>query len=96
MQSKFQFLSTTYDKFVVSSFMGDGCCKLIIKVEPGVHVLWNEDISYYPDEKEILIGPPFKFEIESVDKGVYNIRVSPTTKYKNNKNARNKTRKINS
>jgi Leucine-rich repeat (LRR) protein len=77
-----EFLSTSYFKIIANKFAGDGCCALVITLKPGVRALWIEPISRFPNEKEILICPPFKFEETSHNNGVYNITISPVEKYR--------------
>lgn len=82
-----EFLSTSYDKFVTNKFkVAHGCCELNIKLKPGVKAIYMVPISQFPNEREILIVPPFKFHIDSIENNnnTYNITISPIAKYKTN------------
>lgn len=64
-----EVLSTTYDPKIAKTFAGsssvDHCCFITIRVIPGVRVLWIEPISRFPDEREVILIPPFMEVIES-------------------------------
>jgi hypothetical protein len=72
-------MSTSYDKHVASAFSNEkeGCCVLKINVKPGVRIFaWDQSDA----EKEIMILPPYKAQIENVgrpDSGVKKVTITP-------------------
>ena len=89
-----EFLSTSLNKTIAKEFVsGKGCCLLTIQLNPGVRAFWIEPISMYPQEQEVLVGPPFKVEkIEQTDSG-YNVVIGPMPVYKRGATRRIKTNK---
>jgi len=67
-----QALSTSYDKYTAAGFSaGPGeCCMLKINVKPGIRIIALDLLSGLTDnpisEREILICPPYKAQIEDV------------------------------
>ena len=86
-------MSTSYDKHVAVTFSnGKGaCCMLKINVKPGVRFFaWGP-----PDvEKEIMILPPYKAQIENVgelDSGLKKVTITPA-KYRGGTRRKRKSR----
>lgn len=77
-----EFLSTTIDPEVARRFFNEqnGCCFIQIKLNPGVRALWIAPISKFPQENEILIGPPFNAKKEVVSPHEFILTVSPKVK----------------
>lgn len=110
-----QFLSTSFSTKVATDYIthnhtnNNKCCFLEIIVNPGVKAVYFVPLSKYPNEEEVLIGPPFRTQIgrESVHvehifsyNNVYEkfeISIHPIDKYRKagkRKTYRKKNRKV--
>ena len=94
-----EFLSTSLSKNVAKRFQSSICCFITIHLQPGIRALWIEPTSFYPEEKEVLIAPPFQIiKNVKIDENTFEITIGPksytrgaTRRRKTNK--RNNTRK---
>jgi hypothetical protein len=93
-------LSTSYDKYTAADFSpGAGeCCILKINVKPGIRIIALDLLSGLTDnpisEREILICPPYKAQIEDVgnpDSGVKKVTLTPV-KYRGGTRRRRRLR----
>ena len=76
-----QFLSTSYEQGPGRRFAGSKCCFLTITLQPGVRALFIEPLSEFENEKEILVGPPFKATVtKGANEKEYNVTISPVSK----------------
>jgi hypothetical protein len=78
-----EILSTSYDKSVAERFgpynETQKCCIFTLHLKPGTRVLWIQPVSKQPQEREILVVPPFK-ESNFTQTGKYaDLTISPST-----------------
>lgn len=65
------YLSTSYDMYVsTSKYINprSNCCLMVINVPVGTKCLFIENVSAYPDEKEVLLPRNGKFVLTAVSK----------------------------
>jgi len=85
-------ISTSYDKHVAAAYSNEreGCCMLKINVKPGVRIFaWDQSDA----EKEIMVLPPYKAQIEDVggpESGIKKVTITPV-KYRGGTRRRRKT-----
>ena len=74
---KNDIISTSYYPGVIQQFKGNKCCSIVIDVKPGVRAVWIEKVSFYPEEREVIIIPPYQIEMKNTGKGNFLATISP-------------------
>jgi hypothetical protein len=74
---KNDIISTSYLPGVIQQFKGNKCCSIVIEVKPGVRAVWIEKVSFYPEEREVIIIPPYQIEMKNTGKGNFLATISP-------------------
>jgi hypothetical protein len=74
---KNDIISTSYYQGVIQQFKGNKCCSIVIDVKPGVRAVWIEKVSFYPEEREVIIIPPYQIEMKNTGKGNFLATISP-------------------
>ena len=79
VQNKNAFVSASHTISVAERFVGKECCLLVITIPPGSKVLFIEDVSRYPQEREVLIERKGAFAITLIDNDAYKVTKIFTT-----------------
>jgi hypothetical protein len=74
---KNDIISTSYYPGVIQQFKGNKCCSIVIEVKPGVRAVWIEKVSLYPEEREVILIPPYQIEMKNTGKGNFLATISP-------------------
>jgi len=79
VNNKNAFVSASHDISVAKGFVGKECCLLVITIPPGSKVLFIEDVSRFPKEREVLIERTGGFAITLIDNDAYKVTKIFTT-----------------
>jgi len=74
---KNDIISTSYLPGVIQQFKGNKCCSIVIEVKPGVRAVWIEKVSFFPEEREVILIPPYQIEMKNTGKGKFLATISP-------------------
>jgi hypothetical protein len=74
---KNDIISTSYYQGVIQQFKGNKCCSIVINVKPGVRAVWIEKVSFFPEEREVIIIPPYQIEMKDTGRGNFLATISP-------------------
>lgn len=74
---KNDIISTSYLPGVIQQFKGNKCCSIVIDVNPGVRAVWIEKVSVYPEEREVILIPPYQIKMKDAGRGNFLAIISP-------------------
>jgi hypothetical protein len=49
----------------------------VIDVNPGVRAVWIEKVSVYPEEREVILIPPYQIKMKDAGRGNFLAIISP-------------------
>lgn len=87
---KNDIISTSYYPGVIQQFKGNKCCSIVIEVKPGVRAVWIEKVSFYPEEREVILIPPYQIEMKNTGKGNFLATISPYVRKAGTRKSRSK------